>query len=48
MVLFDKDGMKSIDLGVYGVPETFFIDTNKIIKDKKIGVLDAKFVSDNL
>ena len=40
--------MKSIDLGVYGVPETFFIDNNKIIKDKKIGVLDAKFVSDNL
>ena len=29
-----------IDLGVYGVPETFLIDKNKVIRAKYIGVIN--------
>ena len=40
-ILIDPDGIKSIELGAYGVPETYLINgkTNKIIK-KFIGPLD--------
>ena len=37
-ILSDKDGVVSIELGAYGVPETFLIDKNKIIIKKFIGV----------
>ena len=39
--LFDADGRLGLDLGVYGVPETFFIDAEGIIRHKHIGPLDA-------
>ena len=29
--LYDPDGMLGLDLGVYGAPETFFIDSQGII-----------------
>jgi cytochrome c biogenesis protein CcmG/thiol:disulfide interchange protein DsbE len=35
--LADKDGRLGIDLGVYGVPETFVIDKQGIIRYKQIG-----------
>ena len=40
-ILLDPDGINSIELGAYGVPETFLLDTKskKIIK-KYIGPLD--------
>ncbi len=34
---FDGDGRVGIDYGVYGVPETFIIDKNGIIRHKQIG-----------
>ncbi|HMA09803.1 MAG TPA: DsbE family thiol:disulfide interchange protein [Ramlibacter sp.] len=34
---FDADGRVGIDYGVYGVPETFIIDKNGIIRHKQIG-----------
>jgi len=34
---FDVDGRVGIDYGVYGVPETFIIDKNGIIRHKQIG-----------
>ena len=37
--IVDKDGQLGIDLGVYGVPETFLIDENKIIRAKYIGAI---------
>ena len=37
--ILDKDGQLGIDLGVYGVPETFLIDKNKVIRAKYIGVI---------
>lgn len=39
--LVDPDGRTSIDYGVYGIPETFFIDAAGIIRAKQIGPLDA-------
>ena len=29
-----------MDLGVYGAPETFFIDAQGIIRDKYVGIID--------
>ncbi len=34
---FDPDGRVGIDLGVYGVPETYVIDADGIIRHKTIG-----------
>jgi cytochrome c biogenesis protein CcmG/thiol:disulfide interchange protein DsbE len=33
----DKDGRVGIDYGVYGVPETFVVDKNGVIRYKQIG-----------
>ena len=35
--LFDVDGRVGIDFGVYGVPETFIIDKQGVIRFKQIG-----------
>ena len=35
--LYDKDGMLGMDLGVYGAPETFFIDSKGIIQYRHVG-----------
>ena len=35
--LFDEDGRVGIDFGVYGVPETFIIDQQGIVRFKQIG-----------
>jgi len=37
--IIDAQGRISIDYGVYGVPETFVIDQNGIIRHKEIGPL---------
>jgi cytochrome c biogenesis protein CcmG/thiol:disulfide interchange protein DsbE len=37
--LSDQDGRLGIDLGVYGVPETFLIDKQGVIRYKQIGPL---------
>ncbi|KXU39493.1 thiol:disulfide interchange protein [Ventosimonas gracilis] len=36
----DENGTLGLDLGVYGAPETFFIDSQGIIRHKYIGVID--------
>lgn len=36
----DKDGSLGLNLGVYGAPETFFIDSKGIIRHKFVGVID--------
>ena len=45
----DTDGRIGIDYGVYGVPETYVIDKQGVIRYKRIGpvdreVLDAKIL----
>jgi len=37
--LFDVDGRVGIDFGVYGVPETFIVDKQGVIRMKHIGPL---------
>jgi len=39
--LFDGSGMLGMDLGVYGAPETYFIDSKGIIQYRHVGDLNA-------
>ena len=40
--LADRDGRVGIDYGVYGVPETFVIDRNGVIRYKQVGPVTAE------
>jgi cytochrome c biogenesis protein CcmG/thiol:disulfide interchange protein DsbE len=42
----DANGRVSIDLGVYGVPETFIVDANGVIRAKHIGPINADSLRD--
>tara|TARA_Y100000996_G_C22249519_1_gene531248 strand:+ start:5 stop:526 length:522 start_codon:yes stop_codon:yes gene_type:complete len=42
VILIDTNGTISIDLGAYGVPETFVLDKNKIVLKKFVGPLNNK------
>ena len=44
VVVFDVDGRIGIDYGVYGVPETYVIDRQGVIRYKQIGPLTADLV----
>ena len=43
-----QDGRVAIDYGVYGVPETFVVDKNGVIRHKHIGPLTAEAVRDRI
>lgn len=40
--LLDPDGRTAIDYGVVGIPETFFIDSDGIVRSRQIGLLTAE------
>jgi len=40
--LFDGNGMLGMDLGVYGAPETYFIDSKGIIQHRHVGDLNQR------
>ena len=40
--IYDFEGRLAIDLGVYGAPETFFIDKNGLIRERHVGVIDER------
>ncbi len=44
----DTDGLVGIDYGVYGVPETFVIDKQGVIRYKQIGPVTAEALRDTL
>jgi cytochrome c biogenesis protein CcmG/thiol:disulfide interchange protein DsbE len=46
--LFDEDGRVGIDFGVYGVPETFVIDREGIIRFKHIGPLTPEVLAEKI
>jgi cytochrome c biogenesis protein CcmG/thiol:disulfide interchange protein DsbE len=46
--LFDADGRVGIDFGVYGVPETFVIDRQGVIRFKHTGPLTAQVVREEI
>jgi cytochrome c biogenesis protein CcmG/thiol:disulfide interchange protein DsbE len=45
---FDANGRVGIDYGVYGVPETYLIDRNGIIRFKHIGPLTKDIVNQKI
>lgn len=42
VTLYDPDGMLGLDLGVYGAPETFFIDSKGIIRYRHVGDINPE------
>ena len=44
--IFDQQGKLAIDLGVYGAPETFFVDKKGIIRERHVGGLTKKVWED--
>jgi cytochrome c biogenesis protein CcmG/thiol:disulfide interchange protein DsbE len=48
MSLYDRDGRVGIDYGVYGVPETFVIDRQGVIRYKRIGVVTPEILRDRI
>jgi cytochrome c biogenesis protein CcmG, thiol:disulfide interchange protein DsbE len=46
--LFDSDGRVGIDWGVYGVPETFVVDRQGVIRFKQIGPLTPEVIRDQI
>ena len=45
---FDADGRVGIDYGVYGVPETFVIDRQGVVRYKHIGPLTPQVLRDRI
>jgi len=45
---FDEDGRVGIDFGVYGVPETFVVDGNGVIRMKHIGPLTPDVLANKI
>ena len=43
IVLIDQQGQYGIELGVYGVPETFLMSANNTIIHKKVGPIPADY-----
>ena len=46
--IMDTDGRIGIDYGVYGVPETYVIDKQGIIRYKRIGAVTPKVLEENI
>ena len=46
--IYDLDGRLGIDYGVYGVPETFLIDKQGVIRYKRIGPLTGDIVKQKI
>lgn len=44
----DRDGRVGIDWGVYGVPETYVVDKQGVIRDKVIGAITPGIVEERL
>jgi cytochrome c biogenesis protein CcmG/thiol:disulfide interchange protein DsbE len=47
-IIFDPQGLFAIDLGVYGVPESYLIDPQGIIRYKQVGPLTASIWLENM
>lgn len=47
-IIVDENGQLGIDLGIYGIPETFLIDQNGIVRYKHIGPITPNVWTDVL
>ena len=45
-IITDKNGTISIELGAYGVPESFLVDNDKKIIKKIVGPIDKKLIAE--
>jgi len=45
-IAVDADGKIGLDLGVYGAPETYFIDRSGVIRFKQIGEMTAQVLAE--
>jgi cytochrome c biogenesis protein CcmG/thiol:disulfide interchange protein DsbE len=45
VIAMDQSGRVGIDYGVYGIPETYVIDKQGVIRYKQIGPLDDETVA---
>lgn len=48
LILSDPDGRTGIDYGVYGVPESFLIDAQGVIRAKQIGPMTQEFIDQKI
>lgn len=48
MTLFDHQGHLGLDLGVYGVPETFLVDADGVIRYKHVGPLSDNVLEEEV
>jgi len=48
IIIRDYSGNLSLNLGVYGVPETYIIDKNHIILYKHIGAINSDIIKDEM
>jgi len=46
--IVDTDGSLGLDLGVYGAPETYFIDAAGVVRYRHVGVIDERIWSGRL
>lgn len=46
--IVDADGTLGLDLGVYGAPETYFVDASGVIRYRHVGVIDERIWSGRL
>ena len=44
----DNDGRVSIDWGVYGVPETFLVDGQGVIRFKQVGPMTPQVLEEEI
>ncbi len=47
-IAVDRDGRVAINYGVYGVPETFLIDTKGVIRYRHVGPVDNQFFQEQV
>jgi cytochrome c biogenesis protein CcmG/thiol:disulfide interchange protein DsbE len=48
MSIEDGDGRVGIDYGVYGVPETYLIDRNGVIRYKRVGPVTVEILQEKI
>ena len=48
IIIKDSLGDLALDLGVYGVPETYILDENQIIQFKHIGPIDPRIIQEKM
>lgn len=42
VVLVDDEGTYGLELGVYGAPETYFVDSEGVVRYRHVGVMNQK------